>query len=139
MDEEKVQNMDPSQQAPAELNSNPKSKTPKSQLSKGMEHMRYAVTVPETPPMTPPIAPVADTTTNTNVAEGDAAYGVPAHYEPLRRPATDSINNPQKRTDPFQFGSRYLEEGDDIFAYNCLLYTSPSPRDRQKSRMPSSA
>ena len=24
-------------------------------------------------------------------------------------------------------------------AKNCLLYTSPSPRDRQKSRMPSSA
>ena len=24
-------------------------------------------------------------------------------------------------------------------ATNCLLYTSPSPRDRQKSRMPSSA
>ena len=24
-------------------------------------------------------------------------------------------------------------------AYDCLLYTSPSPRDRQKSRMPSSA
>ena len=23
--------------------------------------------------------------------------------------------------------------------YACLLYTSPSPRDRQKSRMPSSA
>ena len=23
--------------------------------------------------------------------------------------------------------------------YTCLLYTSPSPRDRQKSRMPSSA
>ena len=23
--------------------------------------------------------------------------------------------------------------------YDCLLYTSPSPRDRQKSRMPSSA
>ena len=27
--------------------------------------------------------------------------------------------------------------GDDT--RNCLLYTSPSPRDRQKSRMPSSA
>ena len=27
----------------------------------------------------------------------------------------------------------------DIFYNNCLLYTSPSPRDRQKSRMPSSA
>ena len=25
------------------------------------------------------------------------------------------------------------------FFNNCLLYTSPSPRDRQKSRMPSSA
>ena len=29
-----------------------------------------------------------------------------------------------------------LSEGDVIL---CLLYTSPSPRDRQKSRMPSSA
>ena len=28
------------------------------------------------------------------------------------------------------------EEEED---YHCLLYTSPSPRDRQKSRMPSSA
>ena len=27
----------------------------------------------------------------------------------------------------------------DIEKYGCLLYTSPSPRDRQKSRMPSSA
>ena len=26
-----------------------------------------------------------------------------------------------------------------IVVKNCLLYTSPSPRDRQKSRMPSSA
>ena len=26
-----------------------------------------------------------------------------------------------------------------ISDYGCLLYTSPSPRDRQKSRMPSSA
>ena len=26
-----------------------------------------------------------------------------------------------------------------IRIYTCLLYTSPSPRDRQKSRMPSSA
>ena len=31
-------------------------------------------------------------------------------------------------------------EGDaDILLEACLLYTSPSPRDRQKSRMPSSA
>ena len=25
------------------------------------------------------------------------------------------------------------------YAYSCLLYTSPSPRDRTRSRMPSSA
>ena len=30
--------------------------------------------------------------------------------------------------------AKLIEEGAD-----CLLYTSPSPRDRQKSRMPSSA
>ncbi|KAI5286028.1 hypothetical protein KEM54_000117 [Ascosphaera aggregata] len=29
----------------------------------------------------------------------------------------DSANN-QKRTDPFQFGSRYLEEGDNVFEFN---------------------
>ena len=28
---------------------------------------------------------------------------------------------------------------DGTKVYTCLLYTSPSPRDRQKSRMPSSA
>ena len=27
----------------------------------------------------------------------------------------------------------------NVLAVGCLLYTSPSPRDRQKSRMPSSA
>ena len=27
----------------------------------------------------------------------------------------------------------------DVFTYTCLLYTSPSPRDKRQSRMPSSA
>ena len=31
------------------------------------------------------------------------------------------------------------ERGLHHLVYDCLLYTSPSPRDRQKSRMPSSA
>ena len=37
--------------------------------------------------------------------------------------------------------SEHSEPDEDrfVFAYTCLLYTSPSPRDRQKSRMPSSA
>ena len=34
-------------------------------------------------------------------------------------------------------GKRTLEK--QRLVYACLLYTSPSPRDRQKSRMPSSA
>ena len=37
----------------------------------------------------------------------------------------------------------FTNEGRDeirrLICYPCLLYTSPSPRDRQKSRMPSSA
>ena len=33
----------------------------------------------------------------------------------------------------------YKEDLKTIEVYCCLLYTSPSPRDRQKSRMPSSA
>ena len=41
-----------------------------------------------------------------------------------------------------EFRFKVFEAGDghgDGFTFNCLLYTSPSPRDRQKSRMPSSA
>ena len=38
---------------------------------------------------------------------------------------------------------RIMLEEDGVYSdgqfYFCLLYTSPSPRDRQKSRMPSSA
>ena len=33
----------------------------------------------------------------------------------------------------------YLMEKCDCNVYDCLLYTSPSPRDRSVSRMPSSA
>ncbi|CZR75304.1 molybdenum ABC transporter ATP-binding protein [Clostridium difficile BI1] [Clostridioides difficile] len=49
-----------------------------------------------------------------------------------------------KRQGDILFVTHDIEEAyrvcDDIIVYNnCLLYTSPSPRDRQKSRMPSSA
>ena len=44
----------------------------------------------------------------------------------------------------FQPGRRKInEQGYEVYSLArikyCLLYTSPSPRDRQKSRMPSSA
>ena len=32
-----------------------------------------------------------------------------------------------------------FELGDSDYHYDCLLYTSPSPRDMRRSRMPSSA
>ena len=33
----------------------------------------------------------------------------------------------------------WLDQGGDVDAGRCLLYTSPSPRDMRRSRMPSSA
>src|SRR5678810_422850 len=52
----------------------------------------------------------------------------------------------QKRYTPFAYvpGTRFHTSfghlvGYSAMYYTCLLYTSPSPRDRQKSRMPSSA
>ena len=49
----------------------------------------------------------------------------------------------KQRGTKFHPGSNVKRANDDsLFATSdgvCLLYTSPSPRDRQKSRMPSSA
>ena len=36
-------------------------------------------------------------------------------------------------------GQHQITVNASLNKYRCLLYTSPSPRDRQKSRMPSSA
>ncbi|OAX81128.1 hypothetical protein ACJ72_04530 [Emergomyces africanus] len=38
--------------------------------------------------------------------------------QPVPRHRSHNPANNQKRTDPFQFGSRYLEEGDDVFEFN---------------------
>ena len=42
-----------------------------------------------------------------------------------------------KNTDPYEFIEAILKAG--IQNIGCLLYTSPSPRDMRRSRMPSSA
>ena len=39
----------------------------------------------------------------------------------------------------YVLGLRTTKDGVEPMYPDCLLYTSPSPRDRQKSRMPSSA
>lgn len=95
---------------------------PKQQLSKAMEHMRFAVTVDPKPTpssTTSPTPPHTDASTAEEPAESDA-YGVPATIQPVRNPASRSHDpsNNQKRTDPFSFGSRVLEEGDNIFEFN---------------------
>ncbi|KLJ11492.1 hypothetical protein EMPG_13324 [Blastomyces silverae] len=38
--------------------------------------------------------------------------------QPVPRHRSHDPANNQKRTDPFQFGSRYLEEGDNVFEFN---------------------
>ena len=37
------------------------------------------------------------------------------------------------------FASKNITAGEHVHSHNCLLYTSPSPRDKTVSRMPSSA
>lgn len=71
-------------------------------LSAGMEHMRPYVIVND----------------QTQQQEDPSVYGVPGSLQPVRRPKSDRPENAEKRTDPFQFGSRFLEEGDNIFDYN---------------------
>ena len=76
----------------------------------------------------------------------DVAFisGTDEHGVPITLAAKQQNQNPQALVD------RYYTEIKDNFAQlgiafdafdrtTCLLYTSPSPRDRQKSRMPSSA
>ncbi|OCL02689.1 hypothetical protein AOQ84DRAFT_369014, partial [Glonium stellatum] len=92
-------------------------KAERQQLPKSMEHLRFAVTVD---PVPVPKSSEATAAAATATVEATDAYGVPATFDPIRKPAHrshDAANN-QKRTDPFAFGSRYLEEGDDIFEFN---------------------
>ncbi|KAL5451156.1 hypothetical protein PMIN07_002577 [Paraphaeosphaeria minitans] len=107
---------------------------PKQQLSKAMEHMRFAVTVDPIPrsssTSTPTSPPPSDTTTLQPAAESESdAYGVPASIAPIRKPAhrSHSPTNNQKRSDPFAFGSRFLEEGDNIFEFNAWDHVDVDP------------
>ena len=49
----------------------------------------------------------------------------------------NTVSSIEKQTNSVEEYSRFLAE--ESIVSGCLLYTSPSPRDRQKSRMPSSA
>ena len=64
--------------------------------------------------------------------EGDAAMGGMAVGETLM-PALHELSK------GFEDAIKDKEFLDEYAYYCCLLYTSPSPRDRTRSRMPSSA
>ena len=49
------------------------------------------------------------------------------------------LGYPEHRKEAQQASRLLLHDLNVITHHDCLLYTSPSPRDRQKSRMPSSA
>ena len=77
----------------------------------------------------------------------DALSQAIADGKPLQDPVFQEIPalalDPQQDAELIQAIESKGEDGphfiDGLIDYACLLYTSPSPRDRQKSRMPSSA
>ena len=64
---------------------------------------------------------------------GDLEYGLGRSREELRGPGHALLQKILVDWDPINLAETGLQR------CACLLYTSPSPRDRQKSRMPSSA
>ena len=56
----------------------------------------------------------------------------------LIRTLYNNINRIQASKKRLQINTPFDLDSTDVYL-SCLLYTSPSPRDRQKSRMPSSA
>ena len=59
----------------------------------------------------------------------------------IRRPPRSTLSSSSAASDVYKRQIFYHNALPVIFGFQdiCLLYTSPSPRDRQKSRMPSSA
>ena len=85
-----------------------------------------------------------------NIAVPHNIIGPKQKYDdPYRNVASIMINLMLQNRQPYIYGDgeqkrcfSYID--DDLFclkemATNCLLYTSPSPRDKRQSRMPSSA
>ena len=83
---------------------------------------------------------IDETTSKGGAPEGNNNAGKGSQLSALLRAALNANDRLKMRqgveavADAFAEGERWAVE----FVF-CLLYTSPSPRDRQKSRMPSSA
>ena len=88
----------------------------------------------------PALAQSVDTGILGTVSDGSGAV-IPGSDITVTSVATNVVHNTVTQPNG-TFEVRYLVPGDYVVQASltgCLLYTSPSPRDRQKSRMPSSA
>ena len=76
----------------------------------------------------------------TNINFAKLRDGKPNSPNPLERIPAEQSPDPVYKNNYMRIVAflQKMEEGGTL-PYTCLLYTSPSPRDRQKSRMPSSA
>ena len=82
-------------------------------------------------------------------AIGQSGIGIVRVSGPLAKPTSKKILRADLKPRYAYYGDFYdqnnvIDKGVAIFfpgpnSYTCLLYTSPSPRDKRQSRMPSSA
>ena len=88
-------------------------------------------------PIIPPM-PLSSPTAKSKAVEDTTHHKVVQHGVRPRRRFNQNTSPPNRsgKTGPFSWASGW---GPCTYPRCCLLYTSPSPRDRQKSRMPSSA
>ena len=79
--------------------------------------------------------------TNINTVEGNKAGGRAARLTREREADQKAFEDKKSKieADATKGLGRIDDKFDKTILNTCLLYTSPSPRDRQKSRMPSSA
>ena len=76
-------------------------------------------------------------TTGSSTGSGKSSNGTPLQQAFPK--LDDNYNTPHHIMTPRSLRNNSNAANGPLPMYTCLLYTSPSPRDRQKSRMPSSA
>ena len=84
-------------------------------------------------------------TDRTNLMAAAARHGMPRNRcytslaRALREVEAEALLDVTPQTSRKEVCSAAMESNLHVLCENCLLYTSPSPRDRTRSRMPSSA